>query len=406
MIRIGIVGCGRILAAHLRGYRLLREAGVDDFVITALTSRQPADAVGYIDRAGGVPQRPAVSPIAGDPLAIDDEFISDFQDPTLVQVCADYSTLAASTDVDAVMDLTTHGMHHLVASEAFCHRKHLLSQKPLAATMRAGRRMLDQANQAGVVFGTFECFRFMPQTLALDWLFRSGRGGKLQLMLYGYLGSWWAPDQIVAGTPWRHRQDEGGGITVDIGVHFFDQMRTLAGRPTWITGRTRVLEPIRRNDHETIHADADDTVWASVEFDSGVMGQVSASWAGHGGPATFGSGSIFYGTKGKVDGTQLTLEDGAETDLVDLYRRESTEAPMLAGVNDWFALAQQDWLEGIRQGRAPFSSGEEGLINLAASLAILESDKLGRTVHFDEVWNGEISSYQDSIDLRLGLKDR
>jgi predicted dehydrogenase len=405
LIRIGIVGCGRILAAHLRGYRLLREAGVDDFVITALTSRQPVDAVGYIDRAGGAPQRSAVSPIAGDPLAIAGEFISDFQDPSLVQVHSDYPALAASTDVDAVMDLTTHGMHHLVAAEVFSHRKHLLSQKPLAATMRAGRRMLDQADKAGVVFGTFECFRFMPQTLALDWLFRSGRVGTLQMMLYGYLGSWWAPDQIVAGTPWRHCKDEGGGITVDIGVHFFDQMRSLAGRPTWITGRTRVLEPIRRSDRQTIHADADDTVWASIEFDRGAIAQVSASWAGHGGPATIGSGSVFYGTKGKVDGTRLTLDDGAEADLIDLYRRESTKCPMLAGVDDWFALAQHDWLEGIRQGRSPISSGEEGLMNLAASLAILESDKVGRTVHFDEVWTGEVSSYQDSIDQRLGLKD-
>jgi predicted dehydrogenase len=385
---------------------LLREAGINDFVITALTSRRPTDAVGYIDRGAGIPQRPAVSPIEGDPLAIGDEFISDFQDPSLVQVYSDYSSLAASADVDAVMDLTTHGMHHLVAEKVFGHHKHLLSQKPLAATMRAGRRMLDQADEAGVVFGTFECFRFLPQTLALDWLFRTGRGGKLQMMCYGYLGSWWAPDQIVAGTPWRHRKDEGGGITVDIGVHFFDQMRTLADRPTWITGRTRVVEAIRRSDRETIQADADDTVWASVEFKSGAIAQMSASWAGHGGPATIGSGSVFFGSKGKVDGTRLTLDDGTETDLIELYRRESVDPPILAGVNDWFALAQQDWLEGIRHGRAPLSSGEEGLINLAASLAILESDRAGRTVHFDEVWTGELSSYQDPIDQTLGLKDR
>jgi predicted dehydrogenase len=324
----------------------------------------------------------------------------------MVRVYDHYQELANAPDVDAVMDLTAHGEHHLVADRVLSARKHLLSQKPLAATMLAGRGMLDHADRVGVTFGTFECFRFMPQTFALDWLVRSGRLGSLQMMLYGYLGAWWAPDRIVAHTPWRHRRDQGGGITVDIGVHFFDQMRTLAGEPSYITGRTQILEPIRRSETETIPADADDTVWASIDFESGASAQLSASWAGHGGGTTFGSGSVFLGTLGKVDGPQVMLDDGTRADLGEMYRREGNPSPGVPGVDDWFALAQQDWLEGIRHGRSPTSSGEEGLRNLAASLAILESSTAGRTVHFDEVWSGRLATYQEPIDIALGLKEK
>ncbi|MBY0587222.1 Gfo/Idh/MocA family oxidoreductase [bacterium] len=404
MIRIGIVGCGRILAAHLRGFRLLREAGIGDFIITALASRDDKDARGYIDRQGSVPQRRAVSMMAGDPLAIGDEFISDFQDPALVRVYSTYEDLTASRDVDAVMDLTTHRMHHLVAKSAFDHRKHLLSQKPLAATMRAGRAMLDGNDQAGVTFGTFECFRFLPQTEALSWLFRTGRGGTLQMMLYGYIGAWWAPNRIVADTPWRHQRVEGGGITVDIGVHFFDQMFLLAGLPRRITGRAHIIEPRRFSEKETIICDADDTVWASIDFVTGVTAQLSASWAGHGGATTWGSGSVFIGSKAKVDGDIVTFDDGRVENLLELYRRESGVLPTLPGVDDWFALAQQDWLQAIRLGKQPESSATQGLLNLAASLAILESSVAGQTIEFDEVWTGDRHAYQDPIDRALGLR--
>ena len=42
-IRVGIVGAGRIVPAHLRGYAALRAAGFDDVRITAICSRDPED---------------------------------------------------------------------------------------------------------------------------------------------------------------------------------------------------------------------------------------------------------------------------------------------------------------------------------------------------------------------------
>jgi len=44
-IRIGVVGCGRILPAVLRGFRLLRASGDTAFRITALCARKPEDAM-------------------------------------------------------------------------------------------------------------------------------------------------------------------------------------------------------------------------------------------------------------------------------------------------------------------------------------------------------------------------
>ena len=43
-VRIGIIGCARILNAHLRGYKILQENGFGDlFQITALCARKEED---------------------------------------------------------------------------------------------------------------------------------------------------------------------------------------------------------------------------------------------------------------------------------------------------------------------------------------------------------------------------
>lgn len=413
MIRIGIVGCGGILAAHLRGFRLMQEAGFRDFRVTALCARRPRDAEAYLHRGRGPAQRPPSSRLAGDPLSVGGEYLSDFQDSGAATVYQDYRTMIQEGPIDAVLDLTSHAEHHRVALEAFRRGKHVLTQKPVAATLRAARRMCEAAEEAGVAFGVFECFRFSAATRALEWLFRRGPGGRLQMILLGCVGAWWAPDRVVAGTPWRHRRSEGGGITLDLGVHYLHQMRYVAGPPEWVSGETFRIEPRRKIESasgvETVECDADDTVFASVSFKGGAAANWSASWAGHAAPTFMGSGAVYYGEKARVDGTSLRVEGSDEEDLVMRYRREAdgreAERRFPRGLDDWFALGQLDWMEAIFEKRSPEVDGREGLLDLACAVAILESSKVGRRVHIDEVLSGELREYQRSIDAVLGFEE-
>jgi predicted dehydrogenase len=415
MIRIGIVGCGRILAAHLRGYRLLRQAGFDGFRITALCARREDDARMYIRRGSGPKQRPAVSQIPGDPLAVGDEYLSDFQDDVDAEVFTDYRELIARGPIDAVNDFTTHALHHQIAERAFAHGKHLLTQKPLAVTIAAGRQMCRQAEAAGCVLAVFENFRFAPRTRYLHATFGRGPLGSVQMVFGGCAGLWWAPDRIVAETPWRHRKLEAGGIALDLGVHYFDQIRYVAGEIEAVTARTAIVEPRRvtldaaGNVREAIDCDADDTFCATFETTGGAIGQLFASWAGHALPTVVGEGLVYYGAHGRATGDEAVLDGGIRHPLVELY--DTVASPALherwfpAGLNDSFALAQLDWLEAIRTGRKPETDGQEGLRVLAVAFAMLESHLAGRRVLVDDVCSRRLSDYQRPLDEHYGLSD-
>src|SRR3712207_4355561 len=115
MIRIGIVGCGRILNAHLQGYKQLRERGVDNFRITALCARREDDARMFLQRGEGpAPRPPVLDPATGDPLAAPHTYLSDFQNDVEAAIHTDYRTMLADDVVDAVNDFTTLALHHQV----------------------------------------------------------------------------------------------------------------------------------------------------------------------------------------------------------------------------------------------------------------------------------------------------
>lgn len=410
MIRIGIVGCGRILNAHLQAYRKLREAGFDNFRITALCARNPDDALMFRKRGEGPPPRPPVlAPETGDPLAAPHTYLSDFQPETEVAIFTDYRELIDSGQVDAVNDFTSLLMHHQVGQYALERGKHLLVQKPLTITVKAGRKLVDAAKARGLTLGLFENVRQVESVRAAHWVIENRVIGELQMALMGSIGGFWSPDKIVAETPWRHHKlAGGGGGAIDIGVHAMHWVRYVGGDIESVHASVRTFEPVRytRRPDGTIanrtECNVDDTYFATVNFRNGAIGQLLWSWGAHGEAIEIPGTPAFFGSKGCIKGDDVILDDGTRTTTTALFNEQADgtlrELYYPRGFTDPYTIQQYDWLTAIERGGQPETDGECGLCDLAAAYAIIESSHLGRAVSIDEVLSGKVDGYQREIN--------
>jgi len=414
-IRIGIVGCGRILPAHLRGYRLLREAGYDDFRITALVARKHDDALMFRKRGEGPAPRPPVSQNPDDALGAPHSYVSDFQPELFPDVYTDVTEMLASGTVDAV-DLTASlPVHHTIGLQCLAVGKHLMIEKPLAITVKAGTRLVEAAEADGLALSIMENVRFQESVRLIRWAIERGELGNLQMVAAISLGTGeWSPDRVVADTPWRHyRLEAGGGASIDIGVHLAHRLRYLAGEIRSMTAIARVFEPERELRDAEGHvagrfpADADDAFFALPEFENGAVGTVSFTWAGHGEPTGLPEGTAIYGERGCLKGTTLIRDNGEHVDLRDLFNAEAgpetREAFFPRGLTDTFALAYRDWLDSIVARRQPEMNGREGLHDLATAFAIMESATARAPVAVADVLSGKIDAYQRAINQHYGL---
>src|SRR6185503_3708813 len=371
MIRIGIVGCGRILNAHLQGYKKLREVGIDDFRITALCARREEDALMFRRRGEGLaPRPPVLDPATGDPLAAPHTYLSDFQDDVEVAVYTDYRELIANGQVDAINDFTTLALHHQVGALALEAGMHLLTQKPLAVSVRAGRQLVELARARGLTLGVFENVRQSPAVRAAAWVVRSGLIGDVQMAVMGGLGGLWSPDRIVAETPWRHQKLlGGGGGSIDIGVHQMHWMRYVVGEVAAVGAVARTFEPLRalRDEYghvtQQVRAEVDDTFLATLLFERGALGQLWWSWALRGGPIDIPGAPALMGSRGSMRGSEILLEDGRRLPLQEEFERALSDADRARcfplGLRDPYAIQQLDWLQAIVRGVDPETSGEE-----------------------------------------------
>lgn len=407
-VRLGVAGCARILPAHLRGLGALRAAGLDPCRVTALCARTIDDAATFRLRGEGPAPRPPASENPRDPLGAPHLYVSDVQPGPLPELFDDWRLMVESDLVDAVLILAPVQLHHQIALAVLAAGKHVLIEKPFAITVRAGLAIADEAKRRGLVAGVAENNRYAETGRALGWVVGQGLIGTPQLWLSGGVGGEWAPDRIVAHTPWRHRKLEGGGgPAIDGAVHLMHQVRYVMGPVDEVCGMARTLEPERvERDREgrvvaRVVNELEDVYMAHLRFSSGAAGSVFGGWAGRGESASLDGSPVIYGTRGCVKGGSV-IRDGSRERALDLLERDGTpelkEEFFPRGVRDAFGLELFDFCRAIQLGTPMEDSADEGVMDLAVAYAVLESSAAGRPVRVEEVMSGTANVYQEEID--------
>jgi len=415
-IKIGVIGCARILNAHLRGFRILQESGYEDlFQITALCARREEDALRFRKRGEGPSPRPNPIETPGDPLNAPHMYVDDLHPGFEAAIYTDYREMLKSGDIDAVVVYTGHDNHHSIAIDAMEAGKDVAVEKAMAISVKAAQAMCDVADATGRVLSVDENVRFSAGTVASQWVVNQGMIGDVQMVYRGVIGfPSHRPDLATARTAWRHSKlGSGGGVSIDLGVHLFNGIRTICGPVISVGATWQVLEPVRvllTDDDsgvaEEIENEVDDAFFANFRLERGGQGHAAVARSAHGRRIGVPGGTNIFGTAGAISDGNYYNDDGAAGSVVGRLKAEAPDEYAVAfpnDITDAYALEQLDFLLSIRDGRKPLMNGEEGTIDLALSYAILESGLLGREVSLQEMLSGEVDGYQKPINDQYGL---
>ena len=381
-VRLAMIGCGGMAGAHREGYQRLWEAGLRDFRIVATCDVEVARAE---EMAGKVAEFQGEKPkVYGD---LDD-------------------LLAAGSSFDAVDIVTVHRAHHTLAIPCLGAGKAVIIEKPLAITMRAGKQMMEAAERTGRLLAVAENYRREPSQRAVRWAVRSGRIGEPRMLFWHDVGHrvwYWG---------WReHKEQAGGGWSLDGGVHFADLFRFYLGDVTRLVALSKAYFPTRFRDEKSksdpIPVTVEDTTMALLEFANGVSGEWTSTNVARG--QGFGR-RVIYGSEGSLDlrdGLQVGEEKRSIKELTEEYMAslsaDEKERLFPHGITETVATELWEFIQAVRGKARVETDALEGYKAEAISFAVYESAALGQWVTLDEIETLQVEAYQAEINADLGL---
>lgn len=232
VINAAIVGCGRISKKHIEALTSLYDRGVNICVAADINTNN----------------------LRSLELPADVERVQNYDDPEVLK------------DADLGIVLTESGNHYQHAKRLLEHGLDVVVEKPVTLRLDHAHDLKNIAQKTGKKVYVVKQNRYNPPIQKVKNFLDKGFLGKPQIGTIRV--RWCRPQDYYDMAPWRGTWSMDGGVISNQASHHIDLLR-------WFMGDVKSVRALSRRFSAKI--EAEDTIIALVEFESGAVGTIEAT---------------------------------------------------------------------------------------------------------------------------------
>jgi predicted dehydrogenase len=335
-LKVAIIGCGRISVSYLDAFQKL----ADEIEVVAAIDIRPERAHAFAVHFPG---------------------------------CQVFTSLDEiyPLQVDVLHVALPHDLHAPISVQALEHGVNVLTEKPMALTIKDADAMIATAKKNNRKLGCIFQTRYNESVITLKKMAMGGDFGAL-VSARSYL-SWDRSKEYYENSDWKGTwTHEGGGVLIDQAIHSVDRVRYLAGSDVdWVEGSL--------HNHAHPYLQVEDTVEACVHFKNGLFYNLFAcDYNGADSPINI----EFVGTKGSfglIQDLGYSQIGGTRKEYREVEPGESV-GPSYWGTTHVMQL--RDFYRSVREDLPVAISGEEGRKTLELVKGIYLSGLTHKRINF------------------------
>jgi predicted dehydrogenase len=278
-----------------------------------------------------------------------------------VHIGSDLDAALSELKPDLLFDVALPASRRDIVASGLRHGCHVLTEKPMAASMAEARELVGFAASTGRIHAVIQNRRFIPGVRRIRRLIESGALGDLTALHC---------DFFVGAHFGGFRDAMQHPLLLDMAIHTLDAARFMAGKTPL---SVYCLETNPRGSWYAQGAAAN----AIFEFSDGVVFNYRGSWCAEGANTSWESAWRIIGSKGTLvwdghDGFEAKVVAGDSGFFRDLAPLE-VPPPADEAETHGHASVLADFIAAVRAGRSPETASSDNIKSLAMVFAAIES---------------------------------